>query len=441
MRARLYLRLYIALLASAFVCLLVTGVAFRVWSRAGGPPMERMHAAASATVERVPSIHAPDVRTTLSRIAEEFSVDVIVGDQQGPVTGFPGPQAFNVPGHLNPGPHHVRFGAVFVADTDDGGWVAVRFRGPHRHLRMHPFFATLLIMAVVMAVGSYPVARRFARRLEALAEGVNTWGEGQLQHRVAVSGRDEIALLGNTFNQAAERVSVLLSQQKQMLANVSHELRSPLARLRMGLELVAEEADPEKRRDRVSEIHRDIVELDGLIEELLLFARADARVPGRPLLNVDLATLCRDEAARTGAHLELESEPDVATWTLRGDEALLRHLVRNLLENAQQHAGNEDVRIYLGKAGADASALAIRVEDAGPGVPAEEQERIFTPFYRYGATPDDGARAGHGVGLALVRQVARYHGGDVRYEARPTGGSAFVVTLPRTPALVRPPVV
>ena len=77
MRARLYLRLYIALLASAFVCLLVTGVAFRVWSRAGGPPMERMHAAASATVERVPSIHAPDVRTTLSRIASRQIINSV----------------------------------------------------------------------------------------------------------------------------------------------------------------------------------------------------------------------------------------------------------------------------------------------------------------------------------------------------------------------------
>jgi two-component system OmpR family sensor kinase len=452
MKGRLYLRLYVALLASSLVCLTVAGVAFRLWSRAGGPAAERLQSAAEAIDEQIgdTDIHVGDLRARLSRIAAEYSVDVIVGGEGGPRVGFPSVRAFVWPTDLSPGMHRERGGPVFVTPlagalaggevAGRGGTVAViRARGPYRRLRLHPFFTTLIILAVVMAAGSYPVARRVARRLEALARGVEEWGSGALDRRVAVNGRDEIALLATTFNQAAERVSLLLVQQKQMLANASHELRSPLARLRMGLELIAEEPDGERRRGRVAEIHADIVELDELIEEILLFARADARVPGRPLAKVDVAALCLAEAQRTGARFENEVTAGQGA-IVDGDETLLRHMIRNLLENAQRHGGGSDVRIILSLApprpddGGRSGALVIRVEDAGPGIPEAERERIFAPFYRPPAAlqrdkSDSSVRAGHGVGLALVRQVARYHGGTASYRPRPGGGSAFEVTL------------
>ena len=488
MKNRLYLRLYAALLASAFVCLTVAGIAFRLWSRAGGLPVERVQAAGNAVSEAISGVWEPGIRSRLAQIGGEFSVDVIVGDGRGPRVGFPSARAFPPPARLEPGLLRERGGPTYVVRLDDGGWAAIRAQGPYRRIRVHPFFATLVVLAVVMALGSYPIARRVARRLEALAAGVETWGQGQLDHRVATEGHDEIGRLATTFNQAAERVSALMAQQKQMLANVSHELRSPLARVRMGLELVAEEPDGARRARRVAEIHEDIVELDGLIEEILVFARADARVPRRALVEVDMARLCREEAARTGARCELvesgasgpSQAPSAAdgrahaaggggggpSATLLGDEPLLRHMVRNLLENAVQHGGGLGVRLALtvppARAGLveraaheGAGDLTVVVEDAGPGIPEAERELVFAPFYRRARAPEapgagvpggagtsraattNGVPArtrspsGHGVGLALVRQVARYHGGEVRYLPRAGGGSAFEVRLPR----------
>ena len=174
MKNRLYLRLYAALLASSLVCLTVAAVAFRLWSRAGGAAAERVQSAAEALDEQLgdDNIHAAELRVHLSRIAAEYSVDVIVGGEAGPQLGFPSVRAFPWPTDLSPGRHRERGGPVFVAplgaalagrELGAGSVAVIRARGPYRRLRLHPFFATLIILAVVMAVGSYPVARRVAR--------------------------------------------------------------------------------------------------------------------------------------------------------------------------------------------------------------------------------------------------------------------------------------
>jgi signal transduction histidine kinase len=433
-RRRLYVHLYVALLASALVCLVVAAIAFRLLRDSGGPPAERLRRAAELVSERLPDARAADARARLVPIADEFAVEIIAGDDGGPRVGVPSPRAFPFPHRPALGRRRERFGPVLAIPLDGDGWAALRPRGPFRQLRLHPFFATLVVLALVMAVGSYPVARRVTRRLETLTRAVEQWGGGDLGHRVPVSGDDEIGALGATFNQAAERLDLLVGQQRQMLANASHELRSPLARLRMGLELIAEEPDATRRQGMVREIHRDIVDLDGLIEDVLLFARTDVRVPTRALVSIDLRTLVEEEAGRTGAVVDVGASP-----TMAGDVVLLRHLVRNLLENAQRHGGGNAAHALIA---VDDLAIHLTVEDQGPGVPDEDRERIFAPFYRRasgtgsvespGQSPAPGAvqSTGHGLGLALVRQVARYHGGEVAYQSRPGGGSRFTVTLP-----------
>lgn len=433
MKRRLYLQLYAALLVSAFLCLVAAAVAFRLLRDTGGPPGERLRRAAVSLPDALPDPRAPDARARLERWAAARGVDVIVGDENGPFLGVPSPRAFPVPRHgWGGGPRRERGAPVVVvpleSDGDGSVWAALRPHGPYRPLRVHPFFATLVILAVVMAVGSYPVARWVTRRLDALARTVDGWGRGDLAVRAAVSGDDEVATLARTFNAAAERLDLLLAQQRQMLANASHELRSPLARLRMGLELIADEDDAARRRTLVEQIHRDIVELDGLIEEVLLFSRADLRVPARPPQPVDMRALVQEEAARTGARLRREPHGrDDGPAIVPGDATMLRHLTRNLLENAKVHGGSGPVDVILTDTG---TALILAVEDEGPGVPPEEQERIFAPFYRRAPSGGVVQPPGHGLGLALVRQVARYHGGDVVYRARAAAGSRFEVTLP-----------
>ena len=426
MKHRFYLQLYAALLGSAFVCLLATGIAFRMARDAGGRPGERVQNAARALPDRLPDVRAPDARRNLGAVAEEFGVDIIAGDDAGPLIGVPSPHAFAIPRHLTPSLSRDRVGPVLMIALGDEGWAALRPRLAYRRLRMHPFFTTLGILALVMAVGAYPVARRVTRRLEALASGVEQWGAGTLKARVTVDGDDEIARLGATFNRAAERLDALVAQQKQMVATASHELRSPLARIRMGLELVSEEPDLARRQERVRQLHGDVVELDGLIEELLLHARADAHAAARPTQPVELQALLVEEAARTGAIVQ-----DGPELTIEGDAVMLRHMVRNVLENAQRHgaSGPETppaVRATIERRGGEAHLM---VDDDGPGIPAEDRERVFAPFFR--RRGDAGAPAGHGLGLALVRQVARYHGGDATCGANPRGpGARFEIRLP-----------
>ena len=277
----------------------------------------------------------------------------------------------------------------------------------------------LLLGALFVAVtaGAYPVVRRLTRRLEILQRGVEVFGSGRLSHRVDARGEDEVAAVARSFNQAAQRIEDLVRSNRSLLANASHELRSPLARLKMAVSMF-DHADPAQHEELRREIDRDIRELDELVEEVLLASRLDARSDMQPEL-VDLLGLLVEEAARVGAEAGGE---DVQVL---GEERLLRRALRNLLENARRYGGDE-VSADVGTL--PDGRIEISIRDRGPGVPAEFRERIFEPFYRL---PGHAERAGGvGLGLSLVRQIAERHGGNVRCEGREGGGTCFVITLP-----------
>jgi signal transduction histidine kinase len=256
--------------------------------------------------------------------------------------------------------------------------------------------------------------------VEQLAEGVQRWGSGDLSHRVLVQGKDEIAGLAERFNQAAAAIERLLGQERQMLATASHELRSPLARIRLALELMADEANPARRGELARKSSEDIAELDSLVEELLLATRTQAGVPRRPFIETDLLALLSDEAAAVGAKVDGDALPYPC------EPAMVKRMVRNLLANARLHGQGNAIHIELRKGAKD---ILIAVEDEGPGVPEGERDKIFLPFYR-APGPRPPGDTGVGLGLSLVRQVARYHGGDVTYVARHPQGSRFEVRLP-----------
>jgi len=284
------------------------------------------------------------------------------------------------------------------------------------------------LVGLAVAMGAYPVMRRLTLRLEALQRGVERWGAGDLSARINTEGRDEVAFLARRFNHAAERIETLMESHKSLLANASHELRSPLARIRMGLELMGvDKASPQRM-----EIARSITELDQLIDEILLASRLDTKqADAEPFETLDLTGLAAEECARVNAELqaELGTGPDADhSLTLQGSPRLLRRLIRNLLENARRYT-HGDITLELAQTGAGQQQKAIiRVHDRGPGVPAEQRKRIFEPFYRLpGASEREG---GVGLGLALVKSISERHGGTVRCEARPGGGASFIVELP-----------
>ena len=281
----------------------------------------------------------------------------------------------------------------------------------------------LLLVGLAVAVGAYPIMRRLTLRLEALQHGVERWGAGDLSVRVNAEGRDEVAFLAKRFNHSAERIETLMQSHKSLLANASHELRSPLARIRMGLELMGTDASTPQR----IEISRSINELDQLIDEILLASRLDTRqADAEPYETLDLTGLAAEECARVQA--ELGTAMQTHSLMLQGSARLLRRLIRNLLENARRYSTG-DVSLELTQTGTGALQRAvIRVNDRGPGVPPAQRERIFEPFYRLpGASEREG---GVGLGLALVKSITARHNGSVRCEDRPGGGASFVVELP-----------
>jgi signal transduction histidine kinase len=423
---RLYLQLYLALLASTVVWFLAVHVAFRVLNDPPGTPAERLRVAAGVVAESLRDVGDDELPARLGALSEELGMDLAIWGADGRVLAEATRRPMIRPRHPGPGWSQDRAGIELIVPLDDGRQAGMRSRvRPHAPRRLS-FPAGVLILSLVMAAGSWPVARHLAKRIERVAGGVAQWGKGDLGHRLTIEGRDEVATLAATFNRAAGQIETLMNQQRQMLANASHELRSPLARLRMALELLGEEPAIEQRARLMEEARRDIVDLDALIEDLLLMARADARTPRRPLEAVDLRALVEGEVERLGGGMAINGEAPA----LDGDALLLRHLVRNLLENARGHGQGKDVKVTLA---ATNESVILTVEDGGPGIPQAERERIFAPFYRLGAP--SGARAGtggFGIGLAMVRQVARYHGGDAQALGPASGvGSRFEVVLPR----------
>ena len=291
----------------------------------------------------------------------------------------------------------------------DGRWLVARVPFAQRPSAAH-LAAFLGLIALAVALGARPMVRRLTGRLERLQHGVESLGAGDLRARVKVEGRDEVAQLAQSFNQAAARIETLVDAHKLLLANASHELRTPLTRIRLGLELV--ETDP----DRKAELTRNIAELDRLVDEILLVSRLDATEGLDVREDVDLAALAAEECARyedCGVHGQ--------SVMVRGDPTLLRRMIRNLVENAKLH-GKPPVEVAVERRGDQAE---LSVSDRGEVIAAEARERLFSAFYRI---PGRSGPKDTGLGLALVRQIARRHGGEAAY--RPEHGSCFMVSLP-----------
>jgi signal transduction histidine kinase len=348
--------------------------------------------------------------------------EIFIRNENGDVLGQTKQRPVRVPGQ----------GVEFQVVMNDGSTLVVAFpprgRPQGEAPPSRPWFWTrgpqgllwtLAIVALAVAIGTYPIIRRLTKRLEDLRLGVERWGEGDLSVRVNEHGNDEVAFLARRFNHAAERVETLVKTHKSLLANASHELRSPLARIRMGLELM----DGESTIGSQKEISRNIAELDQLIDEILLASRLDAKESDMGTIEqVDLTGLVAEECAR--ARAELVEVNHGKAIVVDGVARLLRRAIRNLLENARRYSDGP-VTVEVVREGSHAL---VRVGDHGPGVPPSERERIFEPFYRL---PGASERAGGvGLGLALVRSIATRHHGSVRCEDQPGGGAVFVISLP-----------
>ncbi len=405
---RLYLRIYLTVVVS----LLAYAAAFAwVWHSKGGPYDATMRSQTQVILNALPPAQASvtEQQRTLDKLAQGLPVRLALLDaSRRPIAESGGEPSIGDEQAL-PRPSV----ALWVLHLPDGRSLQANVpRGGHQPL--HVLLLSLFTLAAIIGVLVLPVVRRITLRLERLQHAVESLGAGDLRARVAVEGRDEVARLAGSFNQAADRIEALVGHQKTLLANASHELRTPLTRIRLALELIGPRVD-ESRRDG---LQQDIGELDALIDEILLASRLEAISHLEVTEPVDLLALAAEECARHDG-VDLEGEPA----TVKGDPRLLLRLLRNLLDNARRH-GLPPIQVRL-RTGEGRAELVVR--DNGPGLPESEYDRVFEPFYRAGAARD---RAGTGLGLALARQIARRHGGELSCREEPDGAFAFVWSIP-----------
>jgi two-component system OmpR family sensor kinase len=359
-----------------------------------------------------------ELERSVERLSEQLGLHLSVRDQHGTLLASVRAEPYSIdPARLEK--RWLRSGRGKGAASlrlPDGRWLLI---SPDRRARHHGgFLLSVAALCGIAAVGAWPLVRRITRRLETLTQQVDELGSGDLSARVEVKGSDEVAELARSFNRAADRIERLVSAQRNTLAGASHELRSPLARMRVAVELMADEGRQELR----DQVASDISELDELIDELLLASRLDTAIEMEQPESIDLLALLAEEAAR------IEAEVSGDNAVIEGNARMLRRLFRNLLENAQRHG--DPASIHASIASLATGGVQIRVTDAGPGVAEAERERIFEPFYRAAGIREGGV----GLGLALVRRIAEHHGGNARCLPREGGGTCFQVEFGPQPS-------
>jgi two-component system, OmpR family, sensor histidine kinase RstB len=410
---RLYRQVYLTIIASLVLVVLFGGA---LWRFAPGQPRseEPFQMAGEMVATLLPPADQGDVvqQEAIDRLHARSKIDLALFDsnlRRIAEAGRPLPR----PRREKAGWLYGRGGPAWAIRLPDERWVVARVPG-RRTPHVFSIVAFLGSIALAVAICAYPLVRRLTRRLERLQAGVELLGAGDLRARVSVEGKDEVARLAESFNRAAQRIEQLVGSHKLLLAHASHELRTPLSRIRLGVELLKEGADPKRKR----ELERDIAELDQLIDGILLSSRLDAVKGLDQREDVDLLALAAEEGARF-ENCSVVGTPVVVS----GDRTLLRRMARNLIENAERH-GTPPIEVEVARDGAQA---ALTVTDHGKGVAESERERVFTPFFRIAGelTP-----SGTGLGLTLVRQIARQHGGDAEWVGTPERPSRIRVLLP-----------
>lgn len=297
----------------------------------------------------------------------------------------------------------------------DGGWMVVE---PKPTLRFDDWQQRILLILALSMLAVSPLAWLFARRLAApitaFADAAERLGRDPRAAPLELSGSKEVAAAVNAFNMMQERLRRYVEDRTAMIGAIAHDLRTPLTRLRFRIE-----ATPDDVRDKLA---ADIDQMEAMISAALAFVRDTTRPAERTRL--ELASLLEsvvDEAAETGGQATVDRAEKIV---IQGDPIALKRLVANLVENALKYG-----RVARGRVFTEGDMAIIEIDDDGPGIPPVELDKVFEPFFR-GEPSRNRETGGIGLGLAVVRSLARAHGGDVTLVNRPEGGLRASVRLP-----------
>ena len=274
---------------------------------------------------------------------------------------------------------------------------------------LQPAHLLVLAMAILLC---YALAYYLTSPLRPLRKALERFGRGELDARAEITRHDELGELAGAFNRMADRIQTLLAAEHRLLLDVSHELRSPLARLSVAVELARSGESSGLPLDR---IQKEADRLNALISQMLEVTRVECDPANRKLERVQLDELvgglvddCSIEARARGCALDMRASPHI---TVDGDSELLRRAIENVMRNAIRYAPREStVEVALENGGGRAR---VRVRDYGPGVPEEALPRLFDPFYRVHFDRNRGS-GGVGLGLSIARRAVELHQGTLR---------------------------
>lgn len=288
-----------------------------------------------------------------------------------------------------------------------------------------------LISMFLISLGVYALIFPLERKLQLIQSGITKVREGKLNTKVKVVGEDEIAHLAATFNSMTEHIRRLIESQRELTRAVSHELRTPVARIRFAVDMLADTDDYEDRMSQRDYIDQDIESLNGLIDEILTYAKLEEGSPKMDWEDVDLQELVSQIARETNA---LGKPVTVKVGKVQkgafaqADRRYLHRVLQNLAGNATRYAEST----IIISAGLEKNEAFISVEDDGQGIPEKDREKVFIPFARL----DDSrtrASGGYGLGLSIVSRIAFWFNGRMSVDESPTlGGARFIMTWPKS---------
>lgn len=317
-----------------------------------------------------------------------------------------------------------------VSPTGDSSKVLVMGPIPiFNWLPFHLLASITLISLLLISLGVYALILPLERKIRLVRNGLNQVRGGNLDARVLVDGQDEIDTLAQSFNGMAEHIKRLIEAQRELTRAVSHELRTPVARVRFGVEMLADTDDYDSRLEQQVLIDKDIEALNLLIDEILTYAKLEQGTPLLRFEDIHLADLVRrvgDETRGLGTAVTVMTKIPPDELTAEAAELYLHRVLQNLAGNAVRYA-NSKIRI---SSGIDKGMAYICVEDDGSGIPEKDREKIFEPFARL----DDSrtrASGGYGLGLSIVSRIAFWFDGKITVDQSPDlGGARFIMQWP-----------
>jgi|GEM_PF-1621515 len=321
-------------------------------------------------------------------------------------------------------------GYAIVPLQSDSGSVeqfAVVQRGfPGERFPRFPLVASSIIAMITIAVLILPLSKRLTKPVRELHQLGREWAEGHLEKRASVSGKDEISELAQTFNNMAEKLQKMLQQRKEFLASISHELKSPLTRMRIALELLSEKTGQADSEKLIQSIQNEIAESEKLIEQLLILSRIEMNipVPHEPLQLEDVVGRAFAQTKALADHQDVLFKL-TGTAAARGDSIQLEKALVNILENAIKFSqAGQLIEVELSRREGNA---VLACKDQGPGVQPGEGERLFDAFYR--GTASSG-KSGSGLGLFIAKRIVEMHSGTIHAEQNQPQGTVIIITLP-----------